>query len=156
MNVYDIANDLAQQIKKSEEYVNYKMAREAIKLNSKLSEEIKNFDQLRYQTQIEVMQTGKNDPEKLQKVQDKYAELIEQNDAKRYFEAETRFNVLVADINKIIGEAIKDVMEWKNNGISNNFTTKHNPNICTICHIWSQHEKAKRNDKHKRIRQNKW
>ena len=53
MNVYDIANDLAQQIKKSEEYVNYKMAREAIKLNSKLSEEIKNFDQLRYQTQIE-------------------------------------------------------------------------------------------------------
>ena len=88
MNVYDIANDLAQQIKKSEEYVNYKMAREAIKLNSKLSEEIKNFDQLRYQTQIEVMQT-----------------------AKRYFEAETRFNVLVADINKIIGEAIKDVME---------------------------------------------
>lgn len=34
MNVYDIANDLAQQIKKSEEYVNYKMAREAIKLNS--------------------------------------------------------------------------------------------------------------------------
>ena len=50
MNVYDIANDLAQQIKKSEEYVNYKMAREAIKLNSKLSEEIKNFDQLRYQT----------------------------------------------------------------------------------------------------------
>ena len=59
----------------------------------------------------EVMQTGKNDPEKLQKVQDKYAELIEQNDAKRYFEAETRFNVLVADINKIIGEAIKDVME---------------------------------------------
>jgi len=88
MNVYDIANDLAQQIKKSEEYVNYKMAREAIKLNSKLSEEIKNFDQLRYQTQIEVI-----------------------FDAKRYFEAETRFNVLVADINKIIGEAIKDVME---------------------------------------------
>ena len=95
MNVYDIANDLAQQIKKSEEYVNYKMAREAIKLNSKLSEEIKNFDQLRYQTQIEVMQTGKNDPEKLQKVQDKYAEPIEQNDAKRYFEADRNYTKLL-------------------------------------------------------------
>ena len=57
------------------------------------------------------MQTWKNDPEKLQKVQHKYEEPIEQNDAKRYFEAETRFNILVADINKIIGEAIKDVME---------------------------------------------
>lgn len=111
MNVYDIANDLAQGIKKSEEYVNYKMAREAINLNKELSDKIKEFDKLRYETQLEVMQTGNNNPEKLQKVQEKYAELIEQNDAKRYFEAETRFNVLVADINKIIGEAIKDVME---------------------------------------------
>ena len=111
MNVYDIANDLAQEIKKSEEYVNYKMAREAINLNKELSDKIKEFDKLRYETQLEVMQTGNNNPEKLQKVQEKYAELIEQNDAKRYFEAETRFNVLVADINKIIGEAIKDVME---------------------------------------------
>ena len=95
---------------KSEEYVNYKMARETIKLNSNLSKEIEEFDKLRYETQLEVMQTGKNNPEKLQKVQEKYAELIEQIDAKNYFEAETRFNVLVADINKIIGEAIKDVM----------------------------------------------
>ena len=86
MNVYDIANDLAQQIKKSEEYVNYKMAREAIKLNSNLSKKIEEFDKLRYETQLEVMQTGKNNPEKLQKVQEKYAELIEQIDAKNYFE----------------------------------------------------------------------
>lgn len=111
MNVYDMANDLAQGIKKSEEYVNYKMARETIKMNTKLSDEINKFDKLRYQTQLEVMQTGKNDPDKLKKVQDMYAELIEQNVAKKYFEAETRFNVLVADVNKIIGEAIKDVME---------------------------------------------
>ena len=111
MNVYDMANDLAQGIKKSEEYVNYKIARETIKMNTKLSDEINKFDKLRYQTQLEVMQTGKNDPDKLKKVQDMYAELIEQNVAKKYFEAETRFNVLVADVNKIIGEAIKDVME---------------------------------------------
>ncbi len=111
MNVYDLANDLAQGIKKSEEYVNYKMAKETVKMNTKLSDEINKFDKLRYQTQLEVMQTGKNDPDKLKKVQDMYAELIEQDVAKKYFEAETRFNVLVADVNKIIGEAIKDVME---------------------------------------------
>ena len=40
-----------------------------------------------------------------------YAELIELDDAKRYFEAETKFNILVADVNKIIGEAIREVME---------------------------------------------
>mgnify|MGYP002603562473 CR=1 FL=1 len=111
MNVYDIANDLAQQIKKSEEYVNYKMARETIKLNSKLSEKIKNFDQLRYQTQIEVMQTGKNDEEKVKKMQDLYVELIQDDIAKKYFEAEMKFNILLADVNKIIGDAVKDVIQ---------------------------------------------
>ena len=54
MNVYDLANDLAQGIKKSEEYVNYKMARETVKMNTKLSDEINKFDKLRYQTQLEV------------------------------------------------------------------------------------------------------
>ena len=111
MNVNDLANDIAQGIKKSEENVNYKIARETVKMNTKLSDEINKFDKLRYQTQLEVMQTGKNDPDKLEKVQDMSAELIEQDVAKKYFEAETRFNVLVADVNKIIGEAIKDVME---------------------------------------------
>ena len=38
-------------------------------------------------------------------------ELIEDEEAKRYFDAETKFNILIADINKIIGEAIKDVMQ---------------------------------------------
>ena len=111
MNVYDTANRLAEELKQSEEYSNYKMAKEAFNINLDLKNKIKEFEEARYDAQITAMQTGKNDPEKLQKVQDKYAELIEQNDAKRYFEAETRFNVLVADINKIIGEAIKDVME---------------------------------------------
>ena len=110
MNVYDTANNLANEIKKSEEYVNYKMAKEALNLNTSLKEQIKEFEQMRYEVQIEMMQTGKNDEEKYKKIQDKYAELIENSEAKRFFETETQFNILIADVNKIIGEAIKDVM----------------------------------------------
>ena len=40
-----------------------------------------------------------------------YAELMENSDAQKFFEAETKFNVIIADINKIIGEAIRDVMQ---------------------------------------------
>ena len=36
MNVYDTANRLAGEIKNSEEYVNFKMARQAINLNTSL------------------------------------------------------------------------------------------------------------------------
>ena len=111
MNVYDTANQLAQEIKKSEEYVNFKMAKDAIKLNQDLEKQIKEFDAVRYTSQLESIQTGKNNPEKMKKVQELYTELIEQPDAKRYFEAETKFNILVADVNKIIGESIREVME---------------------------------------------
>lgn len=110
MNVYDTANNLANEIKKSEEYVNYKMAKQALNLNTNLKEQIKEFEQMRYEVQIEMMQTGKNNEEKYKKMQDKYAELIENSEAKRFFETETQFNILIADVNKIIGEAIKDVM----------------------------------------------
>ncbi len=36
MNIYDTANRLASEIKQSEEYVNYKMSKETLNLNSEL------------------------------------------------------------------------------------------------------------------------
>lgn len=111
MNVYDTANNLAAEIRKSEEYNNYKMAKQAIALNSDLKDRIKQFDTLRYEVQLKAMQTGKNDEEKYKEMQDLYADLITNPDAKNYFEAETKFNIIIADINKIIGEAIRDVMQ---------------------------------------------
>lgn len=110
MNVYDMANNLAQEIRKSEEYMNYKMAKQALSLNVELKEKVEQFEKTRYEIQIEMMQTGKNNEEKYKKVQEMYAELIENSDAKKFFEAETRFNILVADVNKIIGEAVRDVI----------------------------------------------
>jgi len=111
MNVYDTANRLAGEIKQSEEYTNYKMAKQALNLNSSLKEKMSEFEKARYEVQIEMMQTGKNNEEKYKHVQDLYAELVENNEAKKFFEAETKFNIMIADVNKIIGEAIRDVMQ---------------------------------------------
>lgn len=57
------------------------------------------------------MQTGKQDEEKYKEMQALYAELIEIDEAKKFFEAETKFNIVIADVNKIIGEAIRDVIQ---------------------------------------------
>lgn len=111
MNIYDTANNLAAEIKKSEEYMNYKMAKETLNLNSSLKEKMKEFEMLRYETQLIAMQTGKNDEEKYKKMQEIYVELIENSEARNFLEAETKFNIIIADVNKIIGEAIKDVMQ---------------------------------------------
>ena len=87
MNIYDMANQLAQEIKQSEEYMNYKMAKQALNLNTSLKEKMAKFEQVRYETQLTAMQTGKQDEAKYKEMQDLYAELVEIDDAKKYFEA---------------------------------------------------------------------
>ena len=110
MNVYDTANRLAGEIKESEEYMNYKMARQALALNPDLKKKIGDFEVARYDAQLTQMQTGKEDEEKTNKMKELYAELIQIDDAKKYFDAEMKFNILLTDVNKIIGEAVRDVM----------------------------------------------
>ena len=111
MNVYDTANRLAQEIKESEEYVNYKMAKETLNLKPDLKKKIEEFEAARYDAQVAAMQTGKSDEEKTKKMQQLYLELIENEDAKRFFETETKFNIILADVNKIIGDAVMDVIK---------------------------------------------
>ena len=111
MNVYDTANKLATEIKQSEEYMNYKMAKEALALNPDLKKKIGEFEVARYDAQITQMQTGKEDEEKTNKMRELYADLIKLDDAKKYFDAEMKFNIVLADVNKIIGDAVRDVMQ---------------------------------------------
>ena len=111
MQVYDTANRLATEIRQSEEYVNYKMAKQAINLNQDLKNKIDEFEKARYEDQLELMQTGKQNEEKAKKVQQIYVELMEQEEAKKYFDAELKFNILIGDVNKIIAESVKDLLQ---------------------------------------------
>lgn len=111
MNVYDTANQLAKEIKESEEYITYKTAKEAINLNYELKQQIDEFEQARYEAQIIAIQTGKDNEEKLKHVQELYGKLIQNQEASKYFDAEMKFNIMIADVNKIIGEAIQSLIK---------------------------------------------
>ena len=111
MNVYDTANKLASEIKNSNEYLEFKKIKEEINLNSELKEKIKEFEKNRYQVQMMAMQTGEPNEEMYKKVQEEYMELIKNEKVMKYFDAELKFNVLLADVNKIIGESVRDVIE---------------------------------------------
>ena len=110
MQVYDTVNKLAKEIKESEEYINFKMAKQAIDLNIELKNKIAEFEKARYEEQVSLMQTGKSDEEKMKKVQEVYASIVETEAGKRYFEAELKFNVLLGDVNRIISDAVKDLL----------------------------------------------
>lgn len=110
MNVYDTANKLAQEIRQSEEYATYKMAKEAINLNVELKNKIDEFEKARYEAQIIALQTGKDDEAKMKHVQELYGELIQSQEASKFFDTEMKFNILIADVNKIIGQVVQEVM----------------------------------------------
>lgn len=111
MNVYDTVNKLAQEIKDSDEFKNYKKYKELIKSNTEVNENIKKFETLRYELQISAMQGLESNKDKEKELQEIYAELLTKENVKEYFDAEFKFNILLADVNKIIGDSVKEVLE---------------------------------------------
>lgn len=110
MNVYDTVNKLAQEIKESEEFVNYKKYKELVKANNETNEMIQRFETLRYEIQISAMQGLEINKDKEKELQDIYTELLAKENVKEYFDAEFKFNILLADVNKIIGDSVKEVL----------------------------------------------
>lgn len=110
MNVYDTANKLAQEIKSSEEYKEYKRAKEAIDKNVELKQKVDDFEKIRYDVQVLAMQGKEVNEEKNRKLQEMYTILIQNSEIKEYFDLEVKFNVMLADVNKIIAESVKDVL----------------------------------------------
>lgn len=110
MNVYDTANRLAYEIQESEEYKSYKKLKDEIMANPDSKNKIEEFEKLRYDVQL-MQYTGEvHDVEKSKKLEEMYTMLVKDNQIKQYFDLEVKFNVMIADVNKIIAEAIRDVL----------------------------------------------
>lgn len=110
MNVYDKCQALTAAIKSSREYVEFKDIKEIIQKEPGLKEKVDEFERIRYEEQLLAMQGEKQNDEKMQKLGELYEILVKEPKVKDYFDKEVRFNLMVADINKMIGEAIKDVL----------------------------------------------
>lgn len=111
MKVYDEVNNLAQAIKESREYLEFKEIRNVVFANPDLRSKVEEFEKIRYEEQLLAMQGEKQSEEKMAKLQELYKILVQNEKVKEFFDKEVRFNVMMADVNKTIGEAIKDVIQ---------------------------------------------
>ena len=111
MYVYDQANELAKSLKESKEYLEYKKLKEEVKAIPDMKEKIDEFEKIRYETQLLTIQGEEQNEEKMKKLQELYQILMQNPKIKEYFDVEVRFNVMLADVNRIIGEAVKDVLQ---------------------------------------------
>ena len=110
MTVYDKCQALTASIKASREYNEFKEIKELIQAEPGLKEKVDEFEKIRYEEQLLAIQGEKQNDEKMQKLGELYTILVGNPKVKDYFDKEVRFNLMIADINKMIGESIKDVL----------------------------------------------
>ncbi len=110
MNSYDKAHELAKSLKEDKAVIEYKSIKEKIALDKELNDKIEKFKNERLELQLKSMQSGEVDKDLEEQVKKDYQDLLSNSSAVEYFEKEVKINVLVSDIQKIIYEDIKDIL----------------------------------------------
>ena len=110
MYVYDEANNLAKAIQDSKEYLEFKKAKEELGSTPEMKKKIDEFEKIRYEVQVLSFKGEEQSEEKMKKLQEMYDILMKEPKIKEYFDVEVRFNIMLADVNKIIAESVQDVL----------------------------------------------
>jgi cell fate (sporulation/competence/biofilm development) regulator YlbF (YheA/YmcA/DUF963 family) len=111
MAVYDKGHELAQELKGSEEFRTLGVARRALDTDTAARDMVKDFLRQQMEMQIEVM-SGKADAKAKEASLQKLAELLSLKPVARdYIAAYFRFQKVMADIYKIIGDAVGEGMD---------------------------------------------
>ena len=112
MNFYDKIHTLVKELKDTPEYVNYMAIKERIKADAELSEKIRKFREHQRQEQMKYINGTQMDEAVKAALQQEYSLIIQSPLAVEFFQAEIKLDVLLADMQKIIGEGLKDVVEF--------------------------------------------
>jgi len=76
-----------------------------------MKSKIEEFEKLRYEVQLATFQGEAQNIEKTKKLEEMYQILLQDAKIKEFFDIEVRFNIMLADVNKIIGESVQDLLQ---------------------------------------------
>lgn len=111
MNTYDKGNELARALKESQEYKNLCAARRELDSEPEARDMVRNFLRKQMEMQLEVM-SGKADAKEKEQALQKLAELLAMNARSRdYLAAYFRFQQIMTDIYKMIGDAVGEGLD---------------------------------------------
>lgn len=105
MYIYDRANALARDIKESQEFQAYKALKDEIYQDENTKNLVKQYKSIQFEAQAAMMSGKQPDNELLEKLK-KLGEVLAFNPkVTEFFAAEYKFNTLISDVYKIIGDA---------------------------------------------------
>lgn len=109
MSTLDKAHELARALMASDEYRRLKELKEPLAKDEKANKMVQDFLAKQTELQLEMMQ-GKQDDSKMQQLQKLYELLSMNPTAGQYLQAHMRFQLMMQDVSKIIGDVVEDVM----------------------------------------------
>ncbi len=113
MNFYDKIHELVRAFKEMEEYKSYIDLKNKIKKDEKASEDLKKFKKIQQEAQMDYINTGKMNEETQKDLENTYSILIQKEEVRKFFEAEIKLDVILADMQKIIAEGIKEMIDFE-------------------------------------------
>jgi len=112
MNAYDKGHELARSLKESEEYRTLCAAKRSLDTDPAARDMVKDFLRKQMALQIELM-SGKPDAKEKEAALQKLVELLSMNVRSRdYISAHFRFHQMMADIYKLIGDAVGEGLDF--------------------------------------------
>lgn len=105
-NVYDAAHQLANAIKEAEEFKQFRKLESEVKENPNLKGMVEDFQKRQLEIQAAQLSGRQPDPKKMEQMQELFTVITKDAKAAEYFQAEMRFNQMMTDVSKILGDAM--------------------------------------------------
>lgn len=112
MNFYDKVHELVRFFKETDEYKHFMELKMQIKQDEKTYSMLKDFKDKQNKYQMEYINTGKINKENQDEMENLYSIIIQKEELRKLFEVEMKLNVLLADMQKIFGEGVKEIIEF--------------------------------------------
>ena len=112
MNFYDKVHEMIRAFKETNEFKEYIYLKEELKKDEQAYERLKDFKEKQKKYQMEYIDGKEQNEEALSQMQNLYSLVIQNEISRKLLENEMKINVMLADMQKIIGDALKDIIDF--------------------------------------------
>lgn len=112
MNFYDKVHEMVRAFKDTPEFREYVELKDKLKEEKDAYDRLKDFKERQKNYQMEYIDGKEQSKEKLDEMQNLYSIVIQNETSRKLLENEMKINVMLADMQKIIGDALKDIIDF--------------------------------------------
>ena len=112
MSFHDSINELVVSFKDTQEYKEYLQLKQKLKQDDNVYNMLKDFKDKQNQVQISYLNGQDISKEKQEEMEHLYSIVIQNDDCRKILECEMKINIILADLQKSMGDAIEELVKF--------------------------------------------